>query len=91
MNQDTILGIIREALIITAMISSPILACILIIGLIVAMFQAMTQINEVTLSFVPKLIMITVIVMVAGHWMLGILERYSIDLVEHIPYLIGVR
>jgi len=59
------------------------------IGLIVSMFQAATQINEMTLSFVPKLVVMFVTILFAGGWMLGILMDYSSRLIESIPTLIG--
>lgn len=60
----------------------------LIIGLLIAMFQAATQINEMTLTFIPKLAVVGVVLMVAGHWMLQVLMTFSINLIESIPELI---
>lgn len=91
MNQDTILSIAKHALVITTLVSSPILISALVIGLIIAMFQAMTQINEATLSFIPKLIIVGLILLIGGHWMLSTLTHYSTELIESIPSLIGIR
>lgn len=89
MNQDTILLIVKKALMTTAVVSSPILISTLIVGLCVAMFQAMTQINESTLSFIPKLITVLLILTLGGHWMLTTLMSYTTSLYESIPGLIG--
>ena len=61
----------------------------LIVGLMVSMFQAATQINEMTLSFIPKLIITVVTLMFAGPWMLRLIMEYTQQLIQDIPYLIG--
>ena len=61
----------------------------LIAGLIVSMFQAATSINEQTLSFIPKLLVTILVLMMAGPWMLSLVTNYTIRLFENIPYLIG--
>ena len=61
----------------------------LIAGLIVSMFQAATSINEQTLSFIPKLLVTILVLMVAGPWMLSLVTNYTVRLFENIPYLIG--
>jgi len=60
----------------------------LAVGLIIAMFQAATQINEMTLTFIPKLVVVGLVLMLAGNWMLQLLMNFSIDLIESIPELI---
>lgn len=89
MNQDTVLLISKKALVMTAMVSAPILISALIVGLAVAMFQAMTQINESTLSFIPKLVVVALIIILGGHWMLNSLMGYTTSLFASIPSLIG--
>lgn len=89
MNQDMILLIAKKAIVTTAMVSAPILLSALFVGLIVAMFQAMTQINESTLSFIPKLIVVGLIIILAGNWMLNSLMNYTVSLFNAIPQLIG--
>ena len=71
------------------MLSAPMLLVALVTGLIVGAFQAATQINEMTLSFIPKLIAISVALMVAGPWMLKLLVGYTRELFESIPSLIN--
>ncbi len=61
----------------------------LVAGLIVSMFQAATSINEQTLSFIPKLLVTILVLMMAGPWMLSLVTNYTIRLFENIPYLIG--
>lgn len=91
MNQDSILNITKHALMTTTIISGPILVSVLIVGLTVAMFQAMTQINEVTLTFIPKLIVVGLILLIGGNWILNLLTHFSIELIEDIPSIIGIR
>jgi flagellar biosynthesis protein FliQ len=71
------------------MLSAPLLLVALAIGLLVGIFQAATQINEMTLSFIPKLIGMAVALMIAGPWMLRELVSYTRTLIESIPSLVG--
>jgi len=71
------------------MLAAPMLLVALITGLVVGAFQAATQINEMTLSFIPKLIAISVALMIAGPWMLKVLIAYTRELFESIPQLIN--
>ena len=78
-----------RALEITLMLAAPMLLVALVTGLIVGAFQAATQINEMTLSFIPKLIAIAVALVIAGPWMLKVLVGYTRELFESIPSLIN--
>ena len=89
MTPDTIVDLGRQAIVVTVQLTGPILLATLIVGLLVAMFQAATQINEMTLSFVPKLIIMALIVLFAGPWMLRLLTDYTQSLFRNIPSLIG--
>ncbi len=71
------------------MLGAVILIPALLVGLVVAMFQAATQINEMTLTFIPKLIIVVVVLMAAGPWMLRVIMNFTITLFESIPELIG--
>jgi len=73
----------------TLMLSAPLLLAALVIGLIVSIFQAATQINEQTLSFIPKLVGMLLILVLAGPWMLQIIVDYVRRLFESIPQIIG--
>ncbi|HUL45761.1 MAG TPA: flagellar biosynthesis protein FliQ [Steroidobacteraceae bacterium] len=89
MSPETVMTLGSRALEITLMLAAPMLLVALITGLIVGAFQAATQINEMTLSFIPKLIAISVALMVAGPWMLKLLVGYTRELFESIPSLIN--
>ena len=89
MTPTTVIEIGRSALELTLMVSAPLFAAALITGLIVSIFQAATQINEMTLSFVPKLVVTFSTLVLAGPWMLTKLTDYITRLYEAIPSLIG--
>lgn len=89
MTPTTVVDIGRQAIEVLLLISAPLFLAALVTGLLVSIFQAATQINEATLSFVPKLIMIFVTLVLAGPWMITILTDYMRRLYEAIPSLIG--
>jgi flagellar biosynthetic protein FliQ len=79
----------QQAMELTLMISAPMLLSALVIGLVVSIFQAATQINEMTLSFIPKLLGMFVVLMLSGSWMIGMLVDYVQRLFGNIPWMIG--
>jgi flagellar biosynthetic protein FliQ len=85
MNSQMVLTIGQEALLMMLMVSSPILGAALVVGLLVSLFQAITQINEATLAFVPKLIAAVAVLAIAGPWMLTMLVEYIRRTMEAIP------
>lgn len=89
MTPTTVIEIGRNAVEITLLISAPLFIAALATGLLISIFQAATSINEATLSFVPKLIMIFVTLIVAGPWMITTLTDYIRRLFESIPGMIG--
>jgi flagellar biosynthetic protein FliQ len=89
MTPATVIDIGRHALELTLLISAPLFIAALATGLLISVFQAATQINESTLSFVPKLVAIFVTLILAGPWMLTMLTDYIRRLYEAIPSLIG--
>ena len=89
MNPTTVIDIGRQALEVTLLVSAPLFIAALVTGLLVSIFQAATQINEATLSFVPKLLMIFLTLVAAGPWMLTMLTDYMRRLLESIPGAIG--
>jgi flagellar biosynthetic protein FliQ len=89
MTPETIMTIGQRSLEVTIMLAAPLLLAALLIGLLVGVFQAATQINEMTLSFIPKLIGMAVTIVVAGPWMLKLIVGYTRELFESIPGLIG--
>jgi len=89
MTPESVMTMGRTAMEVTLMISAPLLLVALIIGLIISIFQAATQINEATLSFIPKLVGVFVALVVAGPWMLSIMLDYMRQVFTGIPGLIG--
>ncbi len=79
----------QRALETTLLLAAPLLLAALLVGLLVGVFQAATQINEMTLSFIPKLAGMAVALVVAGPWMLKVIVSYTRELFESIPGLIG--
>jgi flagellar biosynthetic protein FliQ len=80
---------VRQALEVSILVSAPLLLTALVTGLVVSVFQAATQINEMTLSFIPKLLAIFAVMVLAGPWMLSIMVDFTRRLIESIPGLIG--
>jgi flagellar biosynthetic protein FliQ len=89
MTPETVMTIAQRALEMTVLLAAPLLLVALSIGLLVGIFQAATQINEMTLSFIPKLIGMATAIVIAGPWMLKQLVNYTRMLIESIPSLIG--
>ena len=89
MTPGIVIDIGRNAVELTLMISAPLFIAALATGLIISIFQAATQINEATLSFVPKLVAIFVALILAGPWMITMMTDYMRRLYEAIPGLIG--
>ena len=87
MSQALVIDLARNAIMLALMVGGPLMAVALIVGLIVSVFQAVTQIQEQTLSFVPKLIAVSVAFLVALPWMLEMMIRYTTDLFRSIPTL----
>ena len=85
MNPQMVLTLGQEALLMLLMVSAPVLAVVLLVGLVIGLFQAVTQINEATLAFVPKLIAAVAVFAIAGPWMLTMLVEYIRRTIESIP------
>jgi flagellar biosynthesis protein FliQ len=89
MSPESVMTLGRQALELTIFVSAPVLLTALIIGLLVSVFQAATQINEQTLSFIPKLVGMFVVLIIAGPWMLGMMVDFIQRLFSNIPWMIG--
>ncbi|OGT03022.1 MAG: EscS/YscS/HrcS family type III secretion system export apparatus protein [Gallionellales bacterium RBG_16_57_15] len=89
MSPDNVMTLSQQALEITIMVSAPLLLAALVTGLLVSIFQAATQINEMTLSFIPKLLAMFVMMIVAGPWMLSVMMEYMQRLYANIPWMVG--
>ncbi|MBK9443359.1 MAG: flagellar biosynthesis protein FliQ [Comamonadaceae bacterium] len=85
MNAQMVLTMGQEALLMLLMVSAPVLMVVLVVGLVVSLFQAVTQINEATLAFVPKLIAAVAVFALTGPWMLSTLVDYIRRTFEAIP------
>jgi len=89
MDIDSVMELGRNAMLISMFLTVPLLGASLLVGLVIAVFQAATSINEMTLTFVPKVAVIGAVLTFAGHWMIGKLTDYTRALIENIPFLIG--
>lgn len=88
MGEEIVLQLTQDALKTMALVSAPLLLSTLIIGLVVSIFQALTQINENTLTFVPKMIVIAIVILLAGPWMLDVLQTYTIGLFDNMAVIV---
>jgi flagellar biosynthesis protein FliQ len=88
MTPDIVMAVGTRALEMTLLLSTPLLLAALVTGLIVGAFQAATQINEMTLSFIPKLVVMAITLVLTGPWMLKTIVSYTRELFESIPGLI---
>ena len=89
MTPETVISIGEHALVVTSIVAAPLLLSALVSGVVIGMLQAATQINEMTLSFIPKLLALVATIFVTGHWMLQTLIDYTRSLFESIPGLLG--
>ncbi|MCK5122417.1 MAG: flagellar biosynthesis protein FliQ [Methylomarinum sp.] len=89
MTPDVISALAQETVVVSIKLVAPVLLSSLAVGVIISMFQAATQINEQTLTFIPKLLTIIVVLMIAGPWMLQVIIDYFQNLMHKIPELIG--
>lgn len=85
MPEELVLTLGQESLKTAALLAAPMLASALIVGLIVSVFQAVTQINEATLSFIPKIVIIALVLVLAGPWMIDLISKFTIELFENVP------
>ncbi len=85
MTEDLVIQLGQEALKTTFMLSAPFLVTTLVVGLIISIFQALTQINEATLTFVPKMIVVALVIVLAGPWMLDVMKGFTFQLFTNLP------
>lgn len=88
MTPEYVMGLFHSAMKVTLMLASPLLLSALVSGLIISILQAATQVNEQTLSFIPKIISILVVITLLGPWMLGVMLDYMHNLFYNIPSVI---
>jgi flagellar biosynthetic protein FliQ len=89
MDQGTVVDLTMRTLELSLKLAMPLLMAGLIVGLVVSVFQAVTQIQEMTLSFIPKILAMVVVIVVLGPWMLGQLETFTTELYGSIPQRVG--
>jgi flagellar biosynthetic protein FliQ len=89
MTPESVMDLARSMLMVTTMVAAPLLLTALVTGLVIGMLQAATQINEATLSFIPKLVLLVVALMVTGPWILKVLVDFTRNLYGSIPGAIG--
>jgi flagellar biosynthetic protein FliQ len=89
MTQDQVVSLVVDAMSVSLKVALPVLLVSLVVGLAVSIFQAVTQIQEQTLTFIPKVVAMAVVVVIAGPWMLGQIVTYTQNLYESIPSLVG--
>lgn len=85
MTEEMVLGIGRDAIMTTLLLSAPLLLAALVTGLVVSIIQAITQINEATLTFIPKIIAVVAVLMVLSPWMSQVMTTYTTELFASLP------
>jgi flagellar biosynthetic protein FliQ len=89
MTDTTIIEIATQAMIVALKLSAPILLTALCVGFVISLFQSMTQIQEFTLAFVPKVVGVGIVLLISGNWMLHTLMEYTVTLWSSIPDLLA--
>ena len=89
MTPESVMSIAHQAMYVALLLAAPLLLVALVVGLVVSLFQAATQINEMTLSFIPKLLAVFATLVVAGPWMLNTVLDYMRTLFSSIPQIVG--
>jgi flagellar biosynthetic protein FliQ len=89
MSPDVVITVVRRAFEVLLLLGAPMLVAGLVVGLLVSILQAATQLNEATLSFIPKLLVTFLVIVFAGPWMLTLIMDYTIRLYQSIPSMIG--
>ena len=89
MTPENVMELAHRMLLVTSLIAAPLLLIALIAGLVIGMLQAATQINESTLSFIPKLLLLVLTLFVSGPWILRVLSDFTRDLYASIPTVVG--
>ena len=89
MTPENVMDLAHSTLLVTSMIAAPLLLIALVAGLVIGMLQAATQINEATLSFIPKLLLLVLTLFAAGPWILKVLVDFTRNLYSNIPGMIG--
>ncbi|UFN57832.1 MULTISPECIES: flagellar biosynthesis protein FliQ [Microbulbifer] len=89
MTAETVMNLAYQAMLIALSLGAPMLLTALLVGLLVSLFQAATQINEMTLSFIPKILAVFAVLVIAGPWLLALITDYTRTLFQNIPLLVS--
>lgn len=89
MTPESVITILQRAMEVMVLLGGPLLLATLVVGLVVSVFQAATQINEATLSFIPKMLVAFLVFVLAGPWMLQVITDYTVRLYQSIPQMVG--
>jgi flagellar biosynthesis protein FliQ len=89
MNQDVVINLVMQAVTLAFKVAMPILLAGLVVGLLVSVFQAITQIQEMTLTFIPKILVTIAVIVIAGPWMLNQITGYTVQLWQGIPAIVS--
>ncbi|WP_024301863.1 flagellar biosynthesis protein FliQ [Pseudogulbenkiania sp. MAI-1] len=89
MSPELVINLVQNALYVLIIVAAPVLLVSLLVGLLISVLQAATQINEMTLTFIPKLLALFVTLVLAGPWMINTLVDYTVRLFQSIPNAIG--
>lgn len=88
MSPETVMSLSHHAMLVALMLAAPLLLAALAVGLLVSLFQAATQINEMTLSFIPKILGVCIVIIVAGPWMLSVIVHFTTELFHSLPMMV---
>lgn len=91
MTEELVLKLGQETLKTTALLSGPLLIATLVVGLIVSIFQAITQINEATLTFIPKMIVVGVVLVIAAPWMMDVMNHFAVELIGNLTEMVRIQ
>lgn len=91
MSEELVLKLGQETLKVTAMLAAPLLISALVVGLVVSIFQAVTQINEATLTFIPKMIVVGLVLVLAAPWMMDVMNHFTTNLFENLGEMVRIR
>jgi len=91
MSEEVILKLGLDTLKVTALLASPLLIAALVVGLVVSVFQAVTQINEATLTFIPKMIVVAIVLVLAAPWMLDVMNQFTVQIFENIGEMVRIQ
>lgn len=91
MSEELILKLGQETIKTTALLCGPLLLAALVVGLVVSVFQAVTQINEATLTFIPKMVVVGIVLVVAAPWMMDVMNQFTVQLFENLTDMVRIR